>query len=280
MFPTRALGQTNEELSVIGFGGVVVMDETAEKAERLVSQAIDRGINHFDTAIHYRTERYLRYLTRPALRDKVFIASKHVGEADEKWEIPYVQRRDQDGVAVLTIRNLLVVRLDEGYEGRTLAEYPWVTDFANSIATPAVHEDTVVITSEYNNYSIAKLKVTREGITQLWEQPYASGVCSPLIYQGLLYFVKNGGIVSCVDPESGQLKYRGRLGAPGGYYASPVAADGRIYFASDRGVMTVIAVGDELNVLARNRLAGPVMATPAIRAPSIRVARRPAMFSM
>ncbi len=89
-------------------------------------------------------------------------------------------------------------------------------------------------------------------------------VPSPLIYQGLLYFVKNGGIVSCVDPESGQLKYRGRLGAPGGYYASPVAADGRIYFASDRGVMTVIAVGDELNVLARNRLDGPVMATPAI----------------
>ena len=89
-------------------------------------------------------------------------------------------------------------------------------------------------------------------------------VPSPLLYQGLLYVVKNGGIVTCADPESGQVKYRSRLGAPGGYYASPVAADGRIYFASDSGVVTVIAAGEELKVLSRNPLDERIMATPAI----------------
>ena len=50
-------------------------------------------------------------------------------------------------VAALTIRNLLVARLDGDHAGETLAEFPWVTDFANSIATPAVVGNSVVITS-------------------------------------------------------------------------------------------------------------------------------------
>ena len=55
-----------------------------------------------------------------------------------------------------------------------------------------------------------------------------------------------------------------RLDAEGEYFASPVAAAGKIYFTSNRGVISVVASGPTLQVLARNNLAEEIMATPAI----------------
>jgi outer membrane protein assembly factor BamB len=87
---------------------------------------------------------------------------------------------------------------------------------------------------------------------------------SPLFYQGRLYLVKNGGVVSCLEPKTGKSVYRERLGATGPYYASPVAADGRIYAASEAGVVSVFKAGDRFSLLAENDLAERVVATPAI----------------
>src|SRR5207244_1333703 len=52
---------------------------------------------------------------------------------------------------------------------------------------------------------------------------------SPLLLGGRLYMVRNGGILTCVNAKSGEVLYRSRLGAPGPYYSSPIAAGGRIY---------------------------------------------------
>ena len=89
-------------------------------------------------------------------------------------------------------------------------------------------------------------------------------VPTPLLYDGRLYVVRNGGIVHCRDPKDGRHFFRGRLGAIGGYYASPVAGDGKVYFASDRGDITVLAAGEELKVLAKNDLGDRIMGTPAL----------------
>jgi outer membrane protein assembly factor BamB len=90
-------------------------------------------------------------------------------------------------------------------------------------------------------------------------------VPSPLLYQGRLFLVRNGGIVTCLDAVSGKVIYRARVGAPGAYYASPVAADGHVYLASSEGVVTVIQAGTEqLEVLAHNELREDIVATPAI----------------
>ena len=90
---------------------------------------------------------------------------------------------------------------------------------------------------------------------------YAS---SPLLYQGRVYSMKNGGIVLSRDAGSGKTMMQARLGAAGGYYASPIAAGGRIYVASDEGTVVVFEAADTLRVLARNALPEPIMATPAI----------------
>ncbi len=89
-------------------------------------------------------------------------------------------------------------------------------------------------------------------------------VSSPLCYRGRLYLVKHGGIVSCLDAKTGKLLYRERLGPIGLYFASPVAADGKIYFASARGAVVVVQASDRFKILARNDLEEPIQATPAL----------------
>lgn len=89
-------------------------------------------------------------------------------------------------------------------------------------------------------------------------------VTSPLFYRGRVYMVKDGGIITCVEAKTGKLKYRGRLGAEGSYFSSPVAADGKIYLGSREGALTIVAAGDTLNVLARVDFNEPIMATPAL----------------
>ncbi len=97
---------------------------------------------------------------------------------------------------------------------------------------------------------------------------------SPLLYGGVLYMVSDGGIVTALDPGTGEMLSQGRLtGAVDAYYASPVAADGKIYFVSELGMAAVVNPLDpgekspELDVIRVNPLGESVYATPAI-APS------------
>jgi len=90
------------------------------------------------------------------------------------------------------------------------------------------------------------------------------GVPSPLYYNGRLYTFQNGGIVFARAAKTGALVYSGRLGALGYYYASPVAADNKIYIPSAEGAIVVLDGGETLKVLATNKLDGAVLATPAL----------------
>jgi len=88
----------------------------------------------------------------------------------------------------------------------------------------------------------------------------APKMCSPVLTNGLLFYIDDGGIVSCIDPNTGEAHYRERLG--GKFSASPIVADGKIYFASREGVVTVIAAQKIFNTLSQNTLEGALMASP------------------
>jgi outer membrane protein assembly factor BamB len=89
-------------------------------------------------------------------------------------------------------------------------------------------------------------------------------VPSPLAYRKRVWMIKTGGVLTCLAAADGKLVFQKRVGKAGGYYASPVAGGGRIYVASDYGVVTVLEAGDEFKVLAHNELPDAVLATPAI----------------
>ncbi|MES2506392.1 MAG: PQQ-binding-like beta-propeller repeat protein [Verrucomicrobiota bacterium] len=88
----------------------------------------------------------------------------------------------------------------------------------------------------------------------------APKMCSPVLAGDLLFYVDDGGIVSCVEAKTGEALYRERL--VGKFSASPILADGKVYFASREGVVTVIPAGREFKILAQNTLDGGLMASP------------------
>ena len=90
---------------------------------------------------------------------------------------------------------------------------------------------------------------------------------SPLAVGDELYIVNDGGIATCLDGRTGALIWQQRLG--GTYSASPVFADGRIYFLAEQGVTTVIAPGKEFRRLATNTLDGGLLASMAISGGSL-----------
>ena len=90
-------------------------------------------------------------------------------------------------------------------------------------------------------------------------------VPSVLLYDGVLYLVKNGGIVTTLDPSTGKVLRQGRLPeAVDEYYSSPVAGDGKVYMISREGKVSVLQAGSKWKVLATNDLGQEVFATPAI----------------
>lgn len=88
---------------------------------------------------------------------------------------------------------------------------------------------------------------------------------TPLAYEGLVYALANQGLFDCYDALTGAEVYRQRIAHRGsGFSASPVAADGRIYLASEDGDIFVVKAGRTFELLATNNVGEPLMATPAI----------------
>jgi outer membrane protein assembly factor BamB len=87
---------------------------------------------------------------------------------------------------------------------------------------------------------------------------------TPLLYRDVLYTLNNNGVLTAYNAGSGERLYRARVGGGGSFSASPVAADGRLYFASEDGDVFVAKAGPEYIELGKYSLNEVVMATPAI----------------
>jgi outer membrane protein assembly factor BamB len=135
------------------------------------------------------------------------------------------------------------------------------------IAVPA-HDDGVLYMSRgYRSGPYMAIRtggrgdVTRSHV--LWTVPTgAPYVSSLLYYQGLVYMANDAGIVTAVEPRTGEKVWQERV--PGIFTASPVAADGKVYLLSETGEAIVIKAGRHPVVLERNVLGGRLVASPAV----------------
>jgi outer membrane protein assembly factor BamB len=102
---------------------------------------------------------------------------------------------------------------------------------------------------------------------------------APLVYKNVYFMVRDGGIITSLDPATGQLLKEGRSrDALGEYYASPVAADNKLFLASTEGKMTVLKAAAEWQVLAVNDLGDEIHATPALSEGRIYVRTRSILY--
>ena len=104
-------------------------------------------------------------------------------------------------------------------------------------------------------------------------------VPSPLIYDDVLYLIKDGGILTTLDPKTGDILKQGRLkNALDKYYASPVGADDKVYVISQLGKATVLKAGAQWEILATHDFGEEAYATPAIVDNRIYVRTRNALY--
>jgi len=189
---------------------------------------------------------------------------------DEKtsWTTPIVVVRD--GAPQVVTAATSKIRSYDLATGKLLWECAGLT--ANSIPSPVVADDLVYATTGFRGSVLLAIRLGASGdLTDsdsiAWkydkDTPY---VPSPLVYDGRLYVIKvNTNIISCLDAKTGKVLFGPqRLEGMGDIYASPVGADGRVYFVSRTGTTAVIKAGDTLDVLATNVLDDPIDASPAL----------------
>ncbi len=91
-----------------------------------------------------------------------------------------------------------------------------------------------------------------------------SDLVSPVLVDGTVYLLKEGGILTALDARTGKVGKQDRIGEPDQYFASPVAAEGRILAASLSGQLSVVSAGEDWSVLSSATVEGKVWSTPAL----------------
>jgi outer membrane protein assembly factor BamB len=103
---------------------------------------------------------------------------------------------------------------------------------------------------------------------------------SPILFGRVLYMVNDNGIVTTLNPDSGEVIKQGRLtGAPGAVFASPIAAGGNLFFTTEAGAVVVVEPGGDLKVKAVNDLKEDAYATPAFADGRIYVRTTQALYA-
>jgi outer membrane protein assembly factor BamB len=146
------------------------------------------------------------------------------------------------------------------------------------VPTPVVHDGLIYITNAHGPASpIYAVRETASGDISLtqgatsndgiaWSYPRDGGyMCTPLVYRGLVYIVKYNGVLNVYDAKTGEKKFQDRLAdGKSAFTSSPVAADGKVYLASEEGHVYVLKAGPAFEVMADNDMGESVLATPAI----------------
>jgi outer membrane protein assembly factor BamB len=132
-----------------------------------------------------------------------------------------------------------------------------------TIPSPIVGPDGEVFTP---GSDLVALMPSEEGQTPkvLWKtlKLKGGGYPTPLIYQGRVYALHSSGILTCGDAKDGKELWKERVKGP--IAASPVAGDGRIYIVNEKGLTSVVKLGDKPEIESQNDLADDILATPAI----------------
>ncbi len=194
-------------------------------------------------------------------------ALKKYGHGDEKTiayeslpdDLLFVDRQTSNGAGNMTLKRALT-KYFKLKEGDQVSRQHWeqIRNGLTGFRAAAFNRTTLMSVRTGGSGNATESQVVWKESKGVPEVP------SPLLWGDRIYLIRNGGILACRNLETGSLVYDERLDSPGGYFASPVLADGRLYLVSDRGTVTVVKAGDAFEVLARNELGEPIIASPAI----------------
>ncbi len=132
-------------------------------------------------------------------------------------------------------------------------------DTMNAACRPIVFQNKVIINTGSGRaklYCVRLDETTRGDVLKshvLWERTKGnSELSAPILVDGRLYMIAGNGVTSCVDAMTGE--ELGKVRIKGTFVASPIAANGLIYFSNEEGVTTVVKANSELEEVASNKI--------------------------
>ncbi len=224
-----------------------------------------------------------------------FLAAFDATNGDEKW------RRERDegsnwGSAIIwknSKRSELVT------VGRTVRSYDpatgkllWALDtgVGGITSSPATAGDVLLVGSSGRRGrggGLWAVKADASGeLTEdngiAWTNDQAGpSMSSPLAYEGYVYILaRDGGLVTCLNAETGETAYRERLTNAGQFWASPWAYDGKVFLPNANGTTYVLNAGPKFEVIGMNELEGQFWATSAIANGRIFIRSKDTLFSV
>jgi len=212
-----------------------------------------------------------------------FLAALDIKTGEELWRTP---REDYPTWSTPTIyvgeQNTQIIvngfKHIGGYDFKTGKEIWKISGGGDiPIPTPVVADNLVYINGAHGRMSpIYAIKLDAQGDISLEDETTSNDkivwsvrrggayIQTPLIYGGYLYNLNWNGSLSCFNAKTGEQVYREQLGKMTSFAASPVAADGKLYFCSQDGDVYVVKAGSDFEVLAENSMNDENLATPAI----------------
>jgi len=206
------------------------------------------------------------------------------GDGRELWRTPRkeVSTWCTPNVATSAGRTQIIVngwKQCGGYDLDSGKPLWWLAEGGDApVASPIIWRDLAILTSAHGKFrpmravrldatgDITPPKIGATNRAVIWCHPRKGNYLqTPIAVGDLLWGCSNDGIVTCFDAATGKLQYEERIGGGGqGFTASPVSADGKLYFTGELGDVFVLEATNKFTVLATNKLAGNCLATPAI----------------
>ena len=197
---------------------------------------------------------------------------RHTGEI--RWKTPRENRtrsyvtpiiREIDGRTQMILSGSLSVASYDPNNGKR----HWTMDGPTEqfVASMIYNGEYLFVTGGYPDRHFLAIRPNGKGTIGdehiAWRTKRGAGyVPSPIAHGKFVLLVADSGVASCFNAHTGQRYWMERL--PGGHSASPVSADGKVYFVSDKGITTVIEPGTEFKIVASNDLNELVSSSPAI----------------
>ena len=185
------------------------------------------------------------------------------------WATPLVIT--QEGKSRIVVSATKRIRCYNPADGTLFWEVGGMTD--NTIPCPVTDGNLVFCMSGFRGNALLAIKLsaaagdlTGKPDAMVWSSkvntPY---VPSPVLSGGFLYYIKgNDGFLSCAEAATGKVQYFNKLAGLQTVFASPVAADGRLYVPGKNGMTAVVKLGPQFDLLASNKLDDVLIASPAV----------------
>lgn len=174
------------------------------------------------------------------------------------WSTPAVHHR------TIVTNSPRFIRGHDAASGKELWSVPDNTQV--KVVTPVIAGDLVIVTGGYPTGGRPIFAIRASTGEIVWKLERGSSYTpTPIVYEGILYVCVDNGILTAYEAATGKRIYQQRIARDaGGFSASAVAADGRLYIPSEDGVVYVVRAGRKFELLAANDMREMCMATPAI----------------